>query len=116
MARPKTIIDWTKVDKYLQAQCDGVGIAGLMGVDVETFYRRCKEDNKIGFSEYSAIKKGEGKELLRAKQFGVAMDGDKTMLVWLGKQYLEQSDQSEIKHNVNIPSLPSIIVKKHVNE
>lgn len=102
MARPKANIDWGKVDKYLQAQCDGVGIAGLLGIDVETLYRRCKEDNKIGFSEYSAQKKAEGVELLKAKQFQTAMEGDKTMLVWLGKQYAGQRDKIDNEHQGSI--------------
>ena len=59
MGRPKANIDWNKVDKYLQAQCDGVGIAGLLGIDCETLYNRCKEDNKVGFSEYSAQREGK---------------------------------------------------------
>ena len=95
MARPRANIDWNKVDKYLQAQCDGVGIAGILGIDVQTLYRRCNEDNKVGFAEYSAKKKAEGVELLKAKQYQVAMEGDRTMLVWLGKQYAGQSDKSE---------------------
>lgn len=95
MARPRANIDWKKVDKYLQAHCDGVGIAGILGIDVQTLYRRCNEDNKVGFAEYSAKKKAEGVELLKAKQYQVAMEGDRTMLVWLGKQYAGQSDKSE---------------------
>jgi hypothetical protein len=95
MARPKAVIDWNKVDKYLQAQCDGVGIAGLLGISPDTLYRACQEVHKMGFAEYSAIKKAEGVELLKAKQYQVAMEGDKTMLVWLGKQYAGQSDKSE---------------------
>lgn len=78
MARPKTNIDWQKVDNYLKAQCDGVAIAGILGIHPNTLYEACQETNKISFSEYSAIKKGEGKEILRAKQFQVAMEGDKT--------------------------------------
>lgn len=96
MARPKAKIDWEKVDKYLQAQCDGVGIASLLGVCPDTLYLKCQKDKKMGFSEYSAIKRSEGKELLRAKQFQVAMTGDKTMLVWLGKQHLNQTDRRNI--------------------
>ena len=64
MARPKAIIDWDEVDKHLQAQCDGVGIAGILGISPETLYRACKELHKIGFDAYSAAKKGEGKEFL----------------------------------------------------
>jgi hypothetical protein len=51
----------------------------------------------MSFSEYLQAKRGEGKELLRAKQFQSAMDGDRTMQIWLGKQYLNQSDKHETK-------------------
>ena len=100
MARPKADIDWHKVDKYLQAHCDGVGIAGLLGIDPETLYRACQRDHKIGFSEYSAQKKSEGKELLKAKQFETAMSGNVSMQIWLGKQYLGQRDKTETDHNI----------------
>lgn len=102
MARPKTVIDWNKVNKYLQAQCDGVGIAGILGISPDTLYRACQEIHKIGFAEYSAQKKSEGVELLKAKQYQVAMEGDKTMLVWLGKQYAGQKDKQETEHSGGI--------------
>jgi len=35
-----------------------------------------------------------GKAQLRCRQWDVAMSGDVTMLLWLGRQYLGQSDQS----------------------
>ena len=108
MSRPKTEIDWGKVDKYLQAQCDGSGIAGLLGIHPNTLYRLCEEKYKMSFSAYSAQKRGEGKELLRAKQSQLAMEGDKTMLVWLGKQYLEQKEKAD--SNVTIQERPPIIV------
>jgi IS30 family transposase len=99
MARPRADIDWKKVDKYLQAHCDGAGIAGLLGIDPETLYRACQRDHKIGFSEYAAQKKGEGKELLRAKQFETAMSGNVSMQIWLGKQYLNQRDRAEMEQS-----------------
>ena len=101
--RAKINIDWKIVDKYLQAQCDGVAIAGILGIHPETLYDRCKEAFKTDFSAYAAAKRGEGRELLRAKQFQSAMAGDKTMLVWLGKQYLDQKERSEVR-NENVPS------------
>jgi hypothetical protein len=108
MARPKANIDWDKVGKYLQKQCSAVGIAGLFGISTDTLYLRCKQDLNIDFTAFSEQKKSEGKELLRAKQFDAAMAGDKVMLVWLGKQYLEQREKSDISHDVNVQQLPVI--------
>ena len=102
MARPKANIDWHKVDNLLKAQCDGVGIAGILGIHPNTLYLACEEEHKISFSEYSAQKKSEGKEILRAKQFELAMSGDKTMCIWLGKQYLGQKDKSEIDSDIKV--------------
>lgn len=98
--RPLAQIDWKKVDQYLQAQCEGASIARLLGVHPETLYDRVVAEfgEKLGisnFSEYRALKRAEGLELLRLKQFDSAMSGDRTMLVWLGKQLLGQRDQVE---------------------
>lgn len=99
MARPEADIDWKKVDAYLQAHCNGTGIAGLLGISAETLYRACKRDHKIGFDEYSQQKKAEGKELLKAKQFETAMSGNVSMQIWLGKQYLGQRDKSDVEQS-----------------
>jgi hypothetical protein len=92
----KKTINWKKVDNYLRAQCSGVGIASLLGIHENTLYERCKEEKGMAFVEYSTQKKGEGKELLRAKQFATAMEGEKAMLIWLGKQYLDQRDKKDL--------------------
>lgn len=102
VGRPEIKIDWAKVDQYLRAQCNGTGIAGIIGVSPDTLYRKCIEDNKTNFSDYSAQKKSEGKELLRAKQHLTAMEGNVTMQIWLGKQYLDQKDKNEISETAKI--------------
>ena len=94
--RPKAEIDWIKVGKLLQAQCKVTGIAGLLGISPDTLYKRCQEDNKIEFTVFCEQKKSEGVELLRAKQFEVAMKGNVPMNIWLGKQYLGQKDKNEV--------------------
>ena len=99
MGRPKANIDWKRVDHLLTCQCDGVGIAGILGVSADTLYRACQEEHNIGFADYSAQKKSEGKELLRAKQFETAMNGNVTMQIWLGKQYLDQKDRKDMTSN-----------------
>ena len=102
MARPKTDIDWNKVDKYLQAQCDGTGIASLLGIHPNTLYEACKTYHKISFSEYSQQKKGEGKELLKANMFKDAMNGNTTLQIWLSKQYLNMRDKQDINNEGSV--------------
>ncbi len=93
--RKPTKIDWEKVDEYLKAQCSGAAIAGILGIHDNTLYMRCKTDNNVDFVTYAAQKRGEGKEMLRRKQFDKALAGNVVMMIWLGKQYLGQSDKTE---------------------
>ena len=105
--RPKAVINWKMVDEYLRSQCDGAHIANILGIHPNTLYLACEEKFNINFSEYSQQKKGEGKELLRARQFKAAMEGDKTMLVWLGKQYLGQREKTD--SNINVQDKAPVI-------
>jgi len=98
MARKKIEIDFKKVDEYLQAQCTGSAIAGLIGCHPDTLYKAVEEKYKMGFSAYSAQKKAEGKELLKKKLWDTAMKGNVSMGIWLSKQYLGFVD----KQNLNI--------------
>jgi hypothetical protein len=97
MGRKRITIDWDEVDKMLEAGCTGTEIAAALGMHPETLYGRCEQDNNIGFSDYLAQKRASGARLLKMKQFEIAMSGDKTMLIWLGKQYLDQTEKQEIK-------------------
>jgi len=86
-------IDWKLVDRLLESGNDGVRVASHLGIHPETFYRRCKQDNGTGFAEYLAIKRKRGESLIIAKQFELAMKGDKTMLIWVGKQLCDQREK-----------------------
>lgn len=97
MARPKVNIDWEKVSRMIEAGCEGTEVAAALGLkNPETLYKRCQKDHKMGFSEYKALKRASGDRLLKVKQFEIAMTGDKTMLIWLGKQRLGQTDRTEV--------------------
>jgi hypothetical protein len=98
--RPKVSIDWKKVDKLLEAGANGVSIASVIGVCPDTIYRMCEKKWKMTFSAYAQSKRAVGLDMLKVKQYQTAMQGDKTMLVWLGKQYLGQSDKMESKEVV----------------
>lgn len=91
--RPKVVIDWSYVDAYLKAGGTGIGIAGLLGIHPNTLYDACRRDNKCDFSDYSQQKKAVGDDMLRAKQFDLAMKGSIPLLVWLGKQRLGQREK-----------------------
>ena len=94
--RPKADIDWQTVGKLLEAGCAGTDIASQLGIGVDTLERRCRTDNKVTFSAFSQQKRMSGDNLLRAAQYKTAMEGNTTMLIWLGKQRLGQSDKNEL--------------------
>lgn len=95
--RPKSEIDWNRVDDLLQADCSGAGIAATLGIAPCTLYDRCLTDKGISFTSYSQQMNVKGESLLREVQYNKAMSGDNTLLVWLGKVRLKQKEyQDEI--------------------
>ena len=96
MSRPQAPIDWKKVDELLIAGCLGTEIAAYFSMHPNTFYDRVQLEFGIGFTEYSQQKRSKGDALLRARQYAKALSGDNTMMVWLGKNRLNQRD-GEIK-------------------
>ena len=93
MARPKIEIDFDMVKKLCAIQCTGQEIADVLDVSYDTLERRVKEVYQISFADYIKKHSANGKMSLRRKQHEVAMSGNTTMLVWLGKQYLGQTDK-----------------------
>jgi AraC-like DNA-binding protein len=73
------------VAKLASVGCTVGEIASVLGCNRSTLQRRFAAAIEKGFEE--------GNASLRKKQFELAMTGDRTMLVWLGKQRLGQSDQ-----------------------
>lgn len=100
-ARPLIPINWEKVDKFLEAGSTGVQIAALIGMHPETLYDRCAREKGVGFTEYRSEKLEKGNSQLLGIQYKLAMQGDKAMLIWLGKNRLNQSDKKKIDHTTN---------------
>jgi len=96
MTRPEVTIDWKKVDDLMTAGCMGTEVAAYFGVHPNTFYRRVEERYNMRFSDYFAKMKAKGESILRAHQYakalGVTDKGDNTLLIWLGKNRLNQRD------------------------
>jgi len=102
--RPHFHIDWEKVDSMCAIQCTGEEIAGVLGCDYDTLSGAIWREKELSFSEYFDQKKSNGRMSLRRKQYSTAMEGNPTMLIWLGKNWLGQADKAEIA----ITSLPPI--------
>ena len=102
--RPKKGIDFDTVRKLASIMATQEEIATFLDVNVKTL-QRDKEFSRI-------YKEGidKGKMSLRRMQMKAAEKGNTSMLIWLGKQYLNQKDQSSIdQHNLNM-ELPTIVV------
>jgi IS30 family transposase len=109
--RPLANIDWQKVNELLEGGCSGVEISGFLGLANSTLYERCLKDNKISFTEYSSKFYSKGDALIRMAQFekalGKKIEGDNTLLIWLGKNRLKQKDKEEeisplVQENINL--------------
>ena len=92
--KPK-VIDYTKLDAMCAIHCTGEECAAILGMDYDTLNAVLKRDGHGKFSDYFNIKGSNGKMSLRRKQYDQAMSGNATMLIWLGKQWLGQTDKHE---------------------
>jgi hypothetical protein len=88
--RPKKFIDLELVKKLAHIQCTYNEIASTLGVSVDTLMR-----HKDFAATYKEGAEG-GRKSLRRMQFESANRGNVVMQIWLGKQYLNQSDHGTI--------------------
>lgn len=95
--RPQTQIDYKVLDGLCAIQCTEAEIAGVMHIDIDTLAAAILRDFGLSFSDYFEQKRAFGKSSLRRKQYQAAVEhGNVTMLVWLGKQWLGQTDKSQV--------------------
>ena len=88
--RPRIVIDGNQVEAMAQIGCTTDEIGSVVGCSRDTLERRFAAE----------IVKGRlgGKVRLRKIQMNVALSGNVTMLIWLGKQGLGQSDKLLNEH------------------
>ena len=103
MGRPRVEIDAVKFEKLCYLQCTLKEIAGFFDCCQETIERWCKREYNQTFADTYAQKSQKGKISIRRKQMQVAESGNVALLIWLGKQYLDQSDKNEISTGENKP-------------
>lgn len=99
--RPKKNIDEKQFESLCGLQCTLEEICSWFGVCSDTLESWCKRTYKMNFSEVFKQKRGIGKISLRRSQWRLA-EKNANMAIWLGKQYLGQSDTPEQKEDSGV--------------
>ena len=86
--RPRAVIDLKSLELMAKLGCTREEMAAELGCSVPTLDRRFDALIKSG--------KHQGRISLRRAQWKAALAGDRTMLVWLGKNELGQTDKHEL--------------------
>lgn len=84
-----------------------IEIASVMNCSVDTLENRYSDIIKSG--------QASGKSSLRRMQFKKAMEGNATMLIWLGKHYLDQKDSVQVM-NTTEPEVRKLLNHWAYNE
>lgn len=85
MPRQKLPIDEAQVEELAAILCTMEEIAAVVGCSVDTLERRFADTIKTG--------RDRGKSSLRRVQWRLAQDGNAALAIWLGKQWLGQTDK-----------------------
>jgi hypothetical protein len=97
--RKRLELDERQIHALAEIQCTMIEIASVMGCSVDTLERRFADVIKNG--------RESGKSSLRRMQFKKAMEGNPTMLIWLGKHYLGQKE--EVRLSTNEPEVRRLL-------
>jgi hypothetical protein len=85
--------DFQRLVAMIRIQCTQDEICGVFDMTAETLNTRLEERGEGSFSTLFKKHSDEGKASLRRMQWKAAEAGNPTMLVWLGKNMLGQSDK-----------------------
>jgi hypothetical protein len=113
--RPVTEVDFDKLEKLCELHCTEEECAYILGMTPTVLGIKIKEKFNLNFHEYFKEKSANGKMSIRRTQFSLAMgikkkkkhkdDQDEylippnvTMLIFLGKNILKQTDKLDHQH------------------
>ena len=95
----KARIDLGELEKLSALQCTDEEVAAWFRVSIRTIERRRKERK---FSETIARGRAKGKISLRRMQLRLAEEGNPALAIWLGKQYLNQTEQVQHAYDLSV--------------
>lgn len=110
MPNIKKDISPEQVQKLAAIGCTDKEIGDIVGCSHDTLTRRFKDDLMLG--------RANGKASLRRKQWETALSGNVTMLIWLGKQILAQTDKQFIDQNITTDDIINVTIggARHVGK
>lgn len=107
MARPRSEFDWDLVESLVMLEAPEAFVAERLvakegeeindktiQAKIKLIQRRIKERFNCSFVQFRDQKIESRRIDLRQWQWRTAEQGNPTMLIWLGKQYLEQRDKA----------------------
>ena len=109
--KPKPL-DWDIARNLCEAHCTQAEVAAKLNINISTLKDRCIQEQGIEFAQFYKQWKDVGNSSLRAVQYAKAIKGDNQLLIWLGKNRLNQVDRQEIQVNVR----PFVIENPSGNE
>lgn len=92
LGRPRKILNEQEIIDLVSKGFTHEYVADYFGCHVDTLYANYSD----------SLRKGKviRNSCLQAKQLENALGGNATLLIWLGKQWLEQTDKTEVNQNV----------------
>lgn len=97
MGRKPIEISDSLFDKLIQLPLIKADIAHALSISEDTLDRYCQRRFGSTFAVQKDTNKSLFKGRLMAKQYEMAMKGNVQLLIWLGKNHLEQADKVESK-------------------
>lgn len=92
--RPNKEIDQEQFEKFCECQCTKEEISEFLDVNERTLRRWCKRTYGMTFEDVFRVKRKGGFISLRRSQYlSATEDRNPTMLIWLGKVWLGQTDK-----------------------
>lgn len=100
VGRPAAKIDRKSFESLCGLQCTKAEICGFFDISDKTLDGWCARTYGESFSDVFRKKRGTGKISLRRAQFRLA-EKNANMAIWLGKQYLGQTDKAIVEQHVH---------------
>lgn len=114
-ACPKISIDWILVKKLCMMQCTLNEICAFLEINRLTMYKACNEVFGVNPSQKFAEWREGGNCSLRRKQWNLA-ETNASMAIFLGKQYLGQSEDYNVNQQGSVIQVINYGDKKDVQQ